>query len=50
MLVTKHSRLSGFALRVNILAKVACVQGFGVVKSFLFRLTVTQNEVLKERR
>jgi len=50
MLVTKYSRLSGFVLQVNILAKVAFVQGFGDVKSFLFRLAVTQCEVLKERR
>jgi hypothetical protein len=50
MLVTKYCRLSGFALQVNILAKVACVQGFGDAKSFLFRLAVTQYEVLKGRR
>jgi hypothetical protein len=51
MLVTKYSHLSGFALRVHISAKVACVRGFGdVVKSFLFRLAVTQYEVLKEGR
>jgi hypothetical protein len=50
MLVTKYSHLSGFALQVNILAKVACLQSFGDVKSFLFRLAVTQYEVLKERR
>jgi len=50
MLVTKCSCLFGCALQVTILAKVACDQSVGNVKSFLFRLAVTRYEVLKERR